>query len=162
MITTPENDATSWRDLADQLTSGQLALLEHDDDNDNDPLLHRALLSSARIHARDNLAAALYADVPKPAGALKVHRWCGDDRGESRGFSGSTRVVETPQHDGDRIEVNVDGVQYPDGSVKRDIFIDRTHSDNPLTTEQALKLAAALIAAVDEVEQIGKDEAVTR
>ena len=97
------------------------------------------------------------ANVPLPAGCVRVYDW---DPPEvtgyptaSRYFVGTSRVVEVEQHEED-ITVTVDGMQWSDGRVERSILVDQTHPDDPLTPQQARELAAALVGAADEFEQM--------
>ena len=50
--------------------------------------------------------------------------------------------------------VYVDGLQYADGRVDREIRVCQLHTDNPLTPSDARRLADALIAAADAVETV--------
>lgn len=69
---TPDNTATTWRDLADQLTPEQRATLEHFEQDEHMPA--EILLDFARDHIDARLTDIAYADVPIPAGA-KVGNW---------------------------------------------------------------------------------------
>jgi hypothetical protein len=127
---TPENQAQTWRDLADQLTPEQIAGLE---ESERDPYaifelpggyrrqtaeeIRVSLLRQARTAARDNLAGILYAEVPTPAGVTQLSHWDGES--DSRLFNGTGRPVEVngTDSDGNGLVVSVDiwGTQYPDG-----------------------------------------------
>ena len=84
MSMAPEN-ATSWRDLADELTPEQVEDLEDYDRKTNefvaaligpppfDP--REAVLRIARRYATENMMDALIGDVPTPAGADFVDTW---------------------------------------------------------------------------------------
>ena len=166
MSTIHDDNATSWRDLADQLTPEQISRLENMRDGwskDTGPAeIRLCLLVIARDMAQTNLADGYYSHVPLPAGAVKVHEW--DDRNEQVGafryFTGTSRVVDRDDRDDD-IDVLIEGTQYPDGSVDRLIGI-HSLDDGPLTIGQARQLARALIAAADETEQMsGYDPSVT-
>ena len=95
------------------------------------------------------------ANVPHPAGAVQVHDWMGPRIGEepdgstdcARYFLGGSWVVERNSSDTD-ICIEVDGIQHGDGRVERVVVVD----GDVLTVDQARQLAAALIAAADEVE----------
>jgi hypothetical protein len=45
------------------------------------------------------------------------------------------------------IEVRVEGIQYGDGRVRREVVVDQLHPDNPITLEQAEQLTSALVEA---------------
>jgi hypothetical protein len=101
------------------------------------------------------------ANVPLPAGAVRVDDWYDTGTAEpGRYFVGSSWVVERNNHhnrDTD-IMILVDGTQYCDGRVERIISVD----DDDLTISQARELAAALVAAADEAEQMASyDSLVT-
>ncbi|OLP00209.1 hypothetical protein BVU76_21715 [Mycolicibacterium porcinum] len=148
-MTSPDNTATSWRDLADQLTTEQRERLEQ---------MERAytpasadavawmLLDHARDHARDNLVDAMrFGHVARPAGATYVWHWEQDEHGQwFRQFEGTGRKIGG-------FSVSIDGRQYPDGSVFRTIAVqgdDREEFD----LAGARQFAAELIAAADEIE----------
>ena len=75
MTTTRDNNATTWRDLADQLTPEQISGLEgcerrfNTDGVADDPRAQASLLGFARQYAEHNLIDAAYTDVPLPPGA---------------------------------------------------------------------------------------------
>jgi hypothetical protein len=83
---TPENAATSWRDLIDQLTREQVIDIQEAEDlyrsnamwwdtgPRSEPDIAELLLNRARRYAQDNLGAAMIGDVPLPAGAISVRR----------------------------------------------------------------------------------------
>lgn len=130
---------TTWHDLADQLTADQRALLDAMDD---DGLLDDGLLLSlARKHAADNLAAALL-DVPAPPDATEVDEW--DDADSPNGyrcFRAAERIIGRGDLSWSRdIMVGVRGVQYVDGRVERTVVV----GDVELPMTQARELAAVL------------------
>jgi hypothetical protein len=96
-----------------------------------------------------------YPNVPFPAGAVTVYDWHDTQYGidhAGRYFCGFTRVVE---RDNDKdISVLVDGTQRPDGrSVRVITIIEGDREAIPsLTPSLARQIAAALVAAADEVE----------
>ena len=157
MSMTPENDTMTWRDLTDQLTERQIAELE-DQERDPDSLVRitgnpayrydgESLLDAARSYARNHLGAAMIGDVPAPAGAVRVYDWNDADNPDAyRLVDFSTRTITTPYNE---ITVEHQGVQYPDGRLKNEILLTRFE---PLTTDEARRLAAALIAAADEID----------
>ena len=111
----------------------------------------------------DNLA-----NVPFPAGATQVHDWYDPDGriGEPapvefrpdvrRSFQGSSWVVERPDQDRD-VHVLIDGEQLADGRVAERVI---TLDDDSLTPQLARQLAAALIAAADEADQMARYDAI--
>jgi hypothetical protein len=94
-----------------------------------------------------------FPNVPLPAGAVNVYGW--DDvefNDPHRYFRGFTRVVEC---DTDKdISVLVEGTQRPDGRTVRVITVAEgdTEAMPSLTPGLARQIAAALVAAADEVE----------
>jgi hypothetical protein len=87
-------------------------------------------------------------NVPPPAGASHVYNWDWDD-------------AHTPVHhafdlkswdvDGDKIAVDLSGVQHADGSVRLEV---QTHLPNgALTPDEARALGDALLAAAATSEQ---------
>jgi hypothetical protein len=145
MIKTPENDATSWHDLADQLTPKQVACLERADNNE------ACLLQEARRYGRVNLHGALYADIPEPAGALKVGEW-NAHAVDGRPFEGRSWVVDGGGWHPLDFRVWIQGIQRPTGEVDRVISGGELHPDEPITSAQARQLGEALIAAADEMD----------
>lgn len=156
MNTTHDDDATTWRDLADALTPQQIAYIEdwelHPDeppmaDGSRRPAEDRAagLLLSAREFVQQNAAAALFADVPTPPDDGVHYPWehYGDGVWQ-RFFYGTTRQV------GDA-EVVVSGLQLSDGSITRSIPVQSAES---LDVETARLLAVALVNAADELERL--------
>jgi hypothetical protein len=171
----PEN-AEMWRDLSDQLSPEQIAELE---EWERDPYLifelpggqrrqtaeelRVALLWRARGYASDNLAGALYGEVPEPAGATTLYGW--DGATDLRYFQGTSRAVEVTGEDSDGnglfVSVNIDGTQYPDDRIERTIRVDGLSSDDYLTLEQARRLGQALIDGFDEADELtGRDKVV--
>ncbi len=141
-MTASDDTATTWRDLADQLTADQvrqLERLEHDEP--------RALLEMARQWAAHNTTAAVgYDDVAPPAGAVRTFDWQLD--GEwFRDFEGTTRRAG-------QACVHIFGRQQADGSTRRWIAVHTRPSD-ALGPAAARRLAAALTHAADELERLG-------
>jgi hypothetical protein len=95
-----------------------------------------------------------FAGIPRPAGAMRVCRW--EDTETSRPyryFVGSSWSVDMPGSGGE-LEIWIDGMQHHDGSVSRDIVVSDLDADHPLTLAQARQLAAVLIAAADEADEL--------
>ena len=162
MSMTPENTARSWRALADQLTPEQAEWLE-ERERDPDSLVRLtgnpeyrvdddSLLLSARRYARDNLAAAMIGDVPAPAGAVKLCEWDDPDTQDAfRLFWGATRSVRLA--DDAEIGVIIRGTQSADGTVEERGILIEGGSDDPMTTDAARRLAAALLEAADDIDR---------
>ncbi|WP_460359274.1 hypothetical protein [Mycobacterium sp. ZZG] len=149
-----DDNAQTWRDLADALTAEQAAYLanweSHPEipptlDGPPSPDHHaRALLFAARAYLTQNAAAALYADVVPPPEDGHHYPWEHDGDGRwFRYFAGTTRKV------GD-IEVIISGLQGTDGMITRTITADFEDID----AVTARQLAAALIEAADEIEAL--------
>jgi hypothetical protein len=163
MSMTPENPTRRWRELASELTPEQVKFLE-ERESDPDSLVRITgnpeyrvdddiLLFNARRYAGDNLAAAMIDDVPDPAGAVKVSGWEDPDTpGAFRLFSGTTRTVELGHGDG--IDITIRGAQSTDGSVEECGILVYGDSDDPMTTQAARGLAAALLEAADEIDRL--------
>ncbi len=90
MNTTDDDNATTWRDLADQLTPEQIAELEYCDREEIPPGVASAEghLFRARKMAELNIARAMFADVAPPVDAIQVEAWMDWGDGEyQRTFS---------------------------------------------------------------------------
>lgn len=97
-----------------------------------------------------------YPDVPIPAGADEVYNWADVGTPHAyRCFTASRRVIDFDLGENFSrpwtadIEVRVEGVQYPDGRVRREVVVDQLHADAPITVGQARQLAAALLDVTD-------------
>lgn len=150
MTTTHPDNATTWRDLADQLTPQQVAELEYCECEQIPPGLAspQGHLNCARAMVRRNLNQALCADIAAPAEAAgDVYEWeeWDDDR-LGRLYDVSRREV------GDFCAVEVNGVQFNDGSIERSILL--LIEDATLTAQQARVIATALAEAVGDLEQL--------
>jgi hypothetical protein len=103
MNTTHDDNATGWRDLADQLTPEQIAELEYCEREQIPPGLADAehQLNCARAMARENIIQALCADIPAPPGAVgRVYdweEWSGERYRRMFSASASTRAVDGPR-----------------------------------------------------------------
>jgi hypothetical protein len=100
-----------------------------------------------------DMADAVMGNVPSPADAVSVDEW-GDALTPHafRLFHGTTRTVEL-EH-GASIDVVIRGTQSADGTVEERGILIHGGSDDTITTQEARRLAAALIAAADEAEQM--------
>jgi hypothetical protein len=114
-MTTPEN-ATTWRDLADQLSDATrfaLELLEQETQGD----ARAKLLALARDDIETRLADAGYCDIPAPAGA-SVGEW---EHNTAGGWSRSLVWASFGEPGG--ISVDIDGRQECDGTYTRRISV---------------------------------------
>lgn len=105
-------------------------------------------------------------EVPLPAGAVHVYSWeLPEDSGlpvPLRGFDGTTRTVELANRDHD-VEVRVEGTQWADGRVQREIRVSGIDPDEPLSLEQIRHLVRTFVAAENEaVELAARDDAPRR
>jgi hypothetical protein len=141
-MTTSDDTARTWRDVADELTAAQidqLERLEHDEP--------QTLLEMARQWAAKNkTAAAPFDHVAQPAGAVRMFNWQLDSNW-FRDFEGTTRR-------GGQARVHIFGRQQADGSTRRWIAVRIRHLD-ALDPVAARELAAALTDAADEIERLG-------
>lgn len=157
---TTDDNATTWRDLADQLTAEQAARFERHEAQALESIrqgrnayespedITRCFLDEARWEAQQNLTDALF-DVPMPAFAESVEHWEDDGRGSwSRRVDGPHRTI-----DGADASVYVQGVQTPDGTVDWSLWVTVSDRDN-MTAEQARTLAATLVEAADELDRL--------
>ncbi|MBZ4557715.1 hypothetical protein GBO17_06235 [Mycobacterium avium subsp. hominissuis] len=146
MNTTPGDDATTWRDLADQLTADQIAELEYLESEQLPPGMASPenYLNHARKLAEINLARSVFADIAPPADAREgIDDWIDFGRGlYQRMFT----AWESPGGD-----VAIFGMQFSDGRVERHI-VDRGDDDMPMTAQQAREKGAAA-DALDERER---------
>lgn len=98
-----------------------------------------------------DLAEAVMGNVPLPAGAISVDEWADALTPHAfRLFHGAARTVAL-KHGAD-IEVVIRGTQSADGSVEERGILIHGGSDDTITTDEARRVAAALIAAADEAE----------
>ncbi len=146
----PDNTATTWCDLADQLTAEQFAELEYCERENIPPKVppampeerQRGLLNMARSRIAENLAQAMNAGIAPPPEAASLCPWESWDDGFMRLF-----VIAT--HDVGFASVELLGVQHDDGRIERHILAPE--ADN-LTAAQSRALAAALCEVADLLE----------
>ena len=152
MNTTHDDKATTWRDLADQLTAtqiGYLDLLERQGSAGSPVAFRQWLICEARDYvAANKRAAELTARTPLPAGATTDGTWSDllDVEGDC------VRALEWSRHDAAGVGVGVDGWQHLDGRVDRHISL--YDADKELSAEGARLLAAALIEAADALDEL--------
>jgi hypothetical protein len=103
----------------------------------------------------------LLANIPTPAGAGHVGEWIDlDTPTPFRFFEGSRRLVERP--DRGNADVWIIGVQHADGAARDiDVVLRMPYHDESLTVVQARQLAAALLAAADEADEMNGIERST-
>jgi hypothetical protein len=162
MSMTPEN-ATTWRDLVDLLSSEQVEDLEEYDSRIDDLAAsagmpwqqtpREALLGRARRYTTENMLDALIGDVPTPAGAEFVDTWQEHDPQPYRILLGAKRSIE-----GHDAKVWTSVAQFADGSIDQGGTIEPPHvhagldDEDGMTADQARQLAAALIEAAAELD----------
>jgi hypothetical protein len=159
---TTAQDTETWRDLIDQLTPEQTERLERYA-SDPDYMVRvygephvwddTSLLDAARRMARENNAVKAIGEVPWPPDAISVGEWTDADSPEPfRGFEIAARHVDKD------VEVQSSGFQYLNGADEREITIHGADPYTPLNAESARALAAALIAAAEDLEnaQVGR------
>lgn len=105
-------------------------------------------------------------EVHLPAGAVRVLDWEPPEVSgfpvPLRYFDGSTRTVELANRDHD-VEVTIEGTQWVDGRVEREIRVRGVDPDEPLSVEQIRHLIRTLVAAENEaVELAARDGAPRR
>jgi hypothetical protein len=150
--TTHDDNATSWRDLIDQLTPEQIAELEYCEREGIPPGLadpeHQ--LNGARAMAEHNVIQALCADIAPPSDATgPVYHW------EAWGDGGHGRMYEVSStRPAGNMLVDILGVQHDNGDVERFILADLSENDRDgnMNAVQARQLAAALIDAADVLD----------
>lgn len=139
-----DDTVTTWRDMADQLTAEQRAILSALERAGDRP---DTLLFTARELAAENLASVvMFSDVAPPPDAARLFGWQQDHgAGWFREFAGTTRRVG-------RIALHVAGRQFRDGRCERWLVLSAKDFDE-LTPAQARDLATALCEAADEAER---------
>lgn len=141
-MTTHDDTAQTWRDVADQLTAAQIAQLERLERDEP-----QTLLEMAREWAAKNISTAMpFDDVAPPAGAVRTFDWQLDSNWY-RDFEGTTRR-------GRHGSIQIFGRQQADGSTRRWITVHTRHLQ-ALDAAAAREIATALTDAADEMEQLG-------
>ncbi|HWS91731.1 MAG TPA: hypothetical protein VN306_04290 [Mycobacterium sp.] len=141
-MTTSDDTAQTWRDVAEQLTAAQIAQLERLEREEPQTLLEMA----REWAAKNSTAAAPFDHVAQPDGAVRMFDWQRDSNW-FRDFEGTTRR-------GGQGRVQIRGRQHADGSTRRWIAVRIRHLD-ALEPAAARELAAALTDAADEIERLG-------
>lgn len=137
----------SWRSLIHHLHNDQIRNLDRLEGRGTPAI---ELLGAAREYVRTNQLAELYRHVPRPPGVVRVTNWEEGPAGPRRFFSTPPRVIEL----GGRTDifVTLDGIQYPDGHVDPEVFVDM--NEVRLTPPQACELAAVLVGTAGEGEEL--------
>ncbi|HKP42283.1 hypothetical protein [Mycobacterium sp.] len=148
----------TWRDIADQLTAKQRAMLDEWDTRPSHPHgdegHRRGLVVVARQMAADNIAQETFARMPKPLGATSVDTWRADgDRPCIRRFTGPRRGLVAVG--GKAVTVDILGVQYSDGEIERTISVSADSVDLG-AAHLARELADSLNAAADDLDRLNE------
>ena len=149
MTTDNPND---WRDLERRLTAEQIAEIDESELDDE------SRLSWARRLVDSNILQARFADISVPPGCAE-EPWPWEDNEDGRYgrlFSVSSRIV-IPGADGMTGVVGGGGRQFSDGTVQRWVETSGPMID-AMTAEQARDVAAALLAAADELDRLNKQD----
>jgi hypothetical protein len=155
-----DNTVTTRRDIADQLTAKQRAMLDEWDTRprhpDGDEGHRRGLVVVARQMAADNIAEETFATMPKPLGATSVDTWRADgDRPCIRRFTGPRRGLVAVG--GKAVTVDILGVQYSDGEIERTISVSvSTDSVDLGSAYVARELVDSLNAAADDLDRLNE------
>lgn len=156
MTTTPDNTATTWRDLADQLTPKQRESFEYLEQTSHGQVPAHLVLGWARQAVEGNLVDMAYCDVHPPAGVISVGAW------EQHREHGWSRVavwhsyegaVADPRLAGTHISVDITGWQHCDGGFTRSVALWGVQEGEELTGERARAVAALLLEAADELDR---------
>ncbi len=140
-MSTPDDTAQTWRDVADQLTAAQIAQLERLERDEP-----QTLLEMAQQWAAKNMTTAAPVDhVAQPAGAVRTFDWQLDSNW-FRDFEGTRRRAG-------QARVQIYGRQQADGSTRRWITVHARHLD-ALEPAAARELGGALTDAADEIERL--------
>jgi len=155
----------TWRDLADQLTPGQVQHLSRREEllrrgsrhRKDDADIDADLLGDARDHIEGNERDRQFAHIPEPAGAVYLWHW---ESPELTGAAGWRREVEGRVWRFDGVSINIGGWQYQDGTVT---YWCDVEANTQLTPAQAGDVAAAMAEAAAELDRLSATEAtVTR
>jgi hypothetical protein len=144
---------TTWRDLSGQLTEEQVDRLTAMEQSVEKPhLAADLLLELALAWAEQNFTDdVMFGHIDPPAGARCVSGWLvdGDEATSvwSRAFEGTRRRVSD-------VDVVIEGRQFHDYGCEREVAV---YTDGArLDPAEARQLAAALIAAADEIDRLDR------
>jgi hypothetical protein len=164
MTTTHDDNATTWRELADQLTPEQIRRFDRQESAamrmfqqkpqprgwvpESAEDITRGFLNEARWEAQQNLNDKMI-NVAVPAGVVEVEHW------EDGGTGHWTRLVhaECRSVPGFDAAVYVNGVQTTDGAVTWSLYLHCEDRDD-LTGDQVRQLAGHLLDAADELDRL--------
>ena len=139
-----DNTATTWRDLADQLTTVQIQQLTDGERHTSTT----ELLDVARDFAGHNLLQITHADVPVPAGATGAKIWWQDSTGTSRTIHGG-------QWTAGNAVVAISGDQDATGAATWQIEIyPPDDTVRGLTAADARELVQVLAVAAAKLDQL--------
>jgi hypothetical protein len=144
---TPEDNATSWRDLADQLTPELVERYERLD-RGTQGRASAELLEFARQAVEGRLADMAYCDVAPPAGADSVDKW------QTHRQWGWSRSVVWREFRGPDVSVDIDGWQRCDGTVAQQGISVYLSECQQFTSGGARRLAELLTEAADEMDRL--------
>lgn len=156
MNTTHAEDATTWRNLTDQLTPGQVTDLEEQERQGADcsPDAYRKwLIGEAREFIADNERdAELAARIQPPAGATSVGGWDSETEGGHW-----CRSIQWATFGAGATAVDIDGLQDDTGAVDGPyLSVYGLEGGGQLTAAAARQLAATLTEAADEFERLSE------
>lgn len=150
MNTIPDNNATSWRDLADQLTPDQIETYECVE-RGTQGRASAQLLEFARLSVEGRLAEMAYGDIPLPVGAESADKW------QVHREFGWSRSVVWREFRGPEMSVDIDGWQRCDGAVARRAISVYLNEGQQFTGAAARQLAALLVEAADELDRLDRE-----
>lgn len=87
-------------------------------------------------------------NLPRPFGATAVYEWDEDDRF----FHGERWMLPAGQWT-EEAQVGIQGRQFHNGTIEYELTVGHFHPDMPMSTDEALRLAQALIEAVRAVQR---------
>jgi hypothetical protein len=145
---TTDDNATTWRDLARELTDQERAFFERIEQESPERMPAEVLLRYARGNIEGRIADTAYGDVPAPADATSVGRWEKDLK-----LGGWSRTLVWREFRDWEMSVDIDGRQQCDGTVERAIsaYLDECPK---FTSAEARRLAALLVEAADELDRL--------
>lgn len=154
MSMTPER-AICWRDLCDQLTPEQIDTLIRYERESTGSMGRAELLAVARGYGDCNVIDAMIGPVAAPAGAVIVDEWCDALTPYAyRVFHVHTWTIPVTYSAGDGVDVTIQGTQKANGKVDEHGIRVTGGPHDLITPEEARGLAAALVAAADEIDSL--------
>lgn len=140
-MTDDDDNATNWRELADQLTPEQIADIEQLPPDANPVVL-------ARAYAHHNVVASVHGDVAPPADAIdEPTPWHAYDDSYARMYTAANWTLGSSGRG-----VTIFGWQFVDGRIERYVTVSGD-SDGLMTSDDARQLAAALMEAAEVMER---------